>query len=111
MRCSHLFGALVVDHDESLKNVKTYSMYKHEIFEKAKDILNNMIAEYKQNNESDIRAVARSYTDPTVETKPEAEKRFADIYKQRSVDMLNVYIGAITKKQSDELLADILGAI
>lgn len=88
-RCGRLLESLALgDHDSSISGALTVEERKNAVYEDVKKILAAEIATAKASDNADMQAVGRSYDDPEVVTKPEAESAFRDTVHRRIDDSL-----------------------
>ena len=88
-RCARLLESLLfTDKDDAVvKGVLTTEQLRNDAMEKSQQILTETIAEFsgpagkKGNHSSPLANVARSYSDPEIQTDPMEESRFKEIVK------------------------------
>jgi hypothetical protein len=87
-RCGRLLESLVLlDHDDRVGGAQTLEQHKNDIMESVKKALQHEIENAKNSSDPDMKAVGMSYEDPSVETKPEAERQFRETV-QREIDAI-----------------------
>ncbi len=87
-RSGRLLTSLVtLDHDDRIGAVNTMENYKNEIMEDVKKALHREILNAKNSDDSELKLVAQSYEDPSVDVPQDAEQRFKTIVR-KEIDII-----------------------
>lgn len=102
-RCSRVINSLAtIDYDPTMTGAMTFEAYKNTIMQEAGEIFDSVIENAKEEG-GDMRQVALAYTDPTVDSPPEAERDFKNRLRDSVDNMLNGYRDKFTPQELERI--------
>lgn len=111
-RSARLLGSLVtLDFDPNVGAACTFEDYKNEIFERCRKLIDAKIESAKKSNNPELRKVAMSYEDPTMEIPDDLSAAFKDNIKEGIDAIIAEYSGKMRAQQAEELKRDCYAAI
>jgi hypothetical protein len=107
-----LNSPMFLDYDISISNgAMTSDAYKKQIYDEVKQIIDQEVATAALDQSAPIRAVAQSYTDPSVKPTPEAEAEFNRRVHNKIDDNLLHYTDKFTAADIENLRHECYAAI
>lgn len=114
-RCARLMESLVcTDADQKTVNgAMTVQQIRNDAFKESNNILDDLVKQYsKYSADENLKRVAKSYTDPSIETKLEDEARFKSIVKEKIEHFINTsYAPRLSKRDYNNVKNHCLMAI
>jgi hypothetical protein len=102
-RCSRIINSLAtIDYDPTMTGAMTFEAYKNTIMQEAGEIFDNAIENAKEEG-GDMQRVALAYTDPNVDSPPEAEREFKNRLRDSVDNMLNGYRDKFTLQELERI--------
>jgi hypothetical protein len=105
-RCSRLLGSLVLlDFDSTVGSALTFDAYKNQIYEETKEMFEREIEELHKSDSADMRQLAQSYDDPSIEATDAATTEFHTLLKSQVDDLLTNYTN-LNAREIEQLRRD-----
>ena len=106
-RATRIIGALTsLDYDPQMSNLHTSEMYKNEIYNRIKILLEDEIIRAARSDDPDLKDLASSFVNPEIEVDPDVDRTFRmNIYKNIR-EIVGEYSKAFTPKELEKIIAD-----
>jgi hypothetical protein len=99
-RCARVLGSMVLlDFDESVGSAMTFDAYKNQIYTECKDIFDLNLQRAEISLDPDMKTLAESYKDTSVEAPEEAEEEFKQWLKEDIDALLEKYREKLNERE------------
>lgn len=111
-RSARLLGSLVtLDFNPDIGAACTLEDYKNEIYQRCKELIDSCIENAKKSHNPELRKIAMSYEDPTIEIAEDRAQEFKIMIKSGMDTILSEYSGKMRDQQLEQLKKDCYAAI